>query len=281
MHNRAKTDNLSRSDALNAPGPQRHIEGFMPTQAGNAHPSPPTPPVRAAGVALFLDIDGVLAPIAATPEGVGPDPRRTAVLERLARKLDGRLAILSGRTLAEIDRIAGTPLAAAAGVHGLERRQDGRTLRVAADPALGDAVQAFRDFARDRPGARVEDKGLATALHYRLAPDHAHAALDLGRDLAAATGLKLQRGDMVVELRTSGADKGAALTAFMQAPPFAGAVPVMLGDDLTDEDAFRAAAALGGYGVLVGPVRETAATRRLADPGQVIDWLEAVAEADG
>ncbi|MBX3477015.1 MAG: trehalose-phosphatase [Brevundimonas sp.] len=253
----------------------------MPTQAGNSQPSPPTPPVRAAGVALFLDIDGVLAPIAATPEGVGPDPRRTAVLERLARKLDGRLAILSGRTLAEIDRIAGTPLAAAAGVHGLERRQDGRTLRVAADPALGDAVQAFRDFARDRPGARVEDKGLATALHYRLAPDHAHAALDLARDLADASGLSLQRGDMVVELRTPGADKGAALTAFMQSPPFAGAVPVMLGDDLTDEDAFRAAAALGGYGVLVGPARETAATRRLADQGQVLDWLEAVAEADG
>ena len=84
---------------------------------------------------------------------------------------------------------------------------------------------------------------------------------------------------MVVELRTPGADKGEALTAFMAQPPFQGATPVMLGDDLTDEDGFRAAAALGGHGVLVGPPRATAATWRLPDQGQVLDWLDALAEA--
>lgn len=258
--------------------PQADIEGLMPTPAGHADLLPP-PPLRLDTLALFLDMDGVLAPIVETPEAVVADPRRTTVLKTLGRRLDGRLAILSGRTIAEIDRISDGAVTSVAGVHGLERRQAGEVVRGLADPALGDAVAAFRDFARARPGARVEDKGLSTALHYRLAPDHAHAALDLAEDLAAATGLTLQRGDMVAELRTPGADKGAALRAFMEAPPFAGATPVMLGDDLTDEHAFAAAAGLGGHGVLVGPPRPTAATWRLPDQGDVLDWLEALAEA--
>lgn len=250
----------------------------MPTPAGYADLLPP--PLLALGdVALFLDMDGVLAPIEATPEAVTADPRRTAVLVRLGHRLQGRLAILSGRTIAEIDRIADGAVASVAGVHGLERREGGEVRCPVADPALGDAVAAFRDFARARPGARVEDKGLSTALHYRLVPDHAHAALDLALDLAAVTGLTLQRGDMVVELRTPGADKGAALKAFMALAPFQGATPVMLGDDLTDEDAFRAAADLGGYGVLVGPPRPTAASWRLPRQGDVLAWLEALAEA--
>ena len=250
----------------------------MPTPAGYADLLPP--PLLALGdVALFLDMDGVLAPIEATPEAVTADPRRTAVLVRLGHRLQGRLAILSGRTIAEIDRIADGAVASVAGVHGLERREGGEVRRPVADPALGDAVAAFRDFARARPGARVEDKGLSTALHSRLVPDHAHAALDLALDLAAVTGLTLQRGDMVVELRTPGADKGAALKAFMALAPFQGATPVMLGDDLTDEDAFRAAVDLGGCGVLVGPPRPTAASWRLPRQGDVLAWLEALAEA--
>ncbi len=84
---------------------------------------------------------------------------------------------------------------------------------------------------------------------------------------------------MVLELKTPGADKGTAVTAFMQEAPFKGAVPVMLGDDLTDEYGFEAAAALGGYGVLVGPERETAARYRLDDVDAVLTWLEAVAKA--
>jgi trehalose 6-phosphate phosphatase len=90
----------------------------------------------------------------------------------------------------------------------------------------------------------------------------------------------LQPGKLVVELKTPGADKGAALTAFMAEPPFAGAVPVMVGDDLTDEYGFRAAEALGGFGVLVGPRRETAARFGLADVNAVLDWLERLKETE-
>jgi len=189
----------------------------------------------------------------------------------------GRVAILSGRTIAEIDRIADSASASASGVHGLERRRaDGSLDHAAADPSVRDAVVAFERFARDRPGMIVEDKSVSAGLHYRGAPGEAAAAAALARSLAAETGLALQAGNLVVELKTPGTDKGTALKAFMLEPPFAGAVPVMLGDDLTDEDGFRAAADLGGFGVLVGPPRRTAATFGLPDVEAVLTWLDSV-----
>lgn len=240
----------------------------------------PSPPVRADGIALFLDMDGVLAPMAPTPDAVVPLARRTLALKAVERRLAGRVAIVSGRTIAEIDRISGRALAAASGVHGLERRRpDGSIERGAADRGVAHALDAFTHFAATRPGMIVEDKGVSAGLHYRQAPAEARAAEALAKRLQVETGLALQPGHMVLELKTPGADKGTAVAAFMREPPFSGAVPVMLGDDLTDEYGFEAAAALGGYGVLVGPERATAARYRLADVDAVLDWLEAVAEA--
>lgn len=240
----------------------------------------PPPPVRLARPALFLDMDGVLAPLAATPDAVVPHPERTAALRAVAERLDGRVAIISGRTIAEIDRIAEASAASASGVHGLERRRaDGSLHRAEAAPAVRDVVAAFEDFALTRPGIIVEDKAVSAGLHYRGAPAEAGAALALAQDLADQTGLTMQAGNLVVELKTPGTSKGTALTAFMQETPFAGAVPVMLGDDLTDEDGFRAARALGGFGVLVGPPRETAASYGLPDVNAVLAWLNAVEES--
>lgn len=251
----------------------------MPPHDGEFATSLAPPPVRLDRPALFLDMDGVLAPLAATPQAVGPVARRTAVLNALQSRLDGRLAILSGRTLDEIDRISDGAARSASGVHGLERRrEDGSLERAEASPGVRDAVRAFSDFAESRPGVIVEDKGVSAGLHYRLSPDNAAAATDLAERLAQDTGLKLQPGHMVLELKTPGADKGKALTAFMAEPPFSGSVPVMLGDDLTDEHAFEAAEALGGFGVLVGSERPTAARYRLNDVNAVLTWLEAVSE---
>jgi trehalose 6-phosphate phosphatase len=238
----------------------------------------PPPPARWPDAALFLDLDGVLAPLAPRPDDVGPQARRTAVLQALEARLDGRLAIISGRTIDEIDRISGGGVRAVSGVHGLERRDArGFTYRAQAAPGVRTALDAFRAFAATRPGVIVEDKGVSAGLHYRQAPDHAAEAARLAARLAEAAGLTLQPGHMVLELRTPGADKGSALAAFMAEAPFMGATPVMVGDDLTDEYAFRAAEALGGFGVLVGPPRETAARHGLADVPAVLDWLEAVA----
>ena len=252
----------------------------MPSHAGAADLVLPPPPVLAEGIALFLDMDGVLAPMAPTPDAVKPVARRTAVLKALERRLDGRVAIVSGRTLAEIDRIADGALSSASGVHGLERRRsDGSIERGAADAGVTRALDAFQAFAAKRPGMIVEDKGVSAGLHYRQAPDQAGAAETLARELSDETGLVLQPGHMVLELKTPGANKGTAVTAFMAEPPFRGATPVMLGDDVTDEDGFRAAAALGGYGVLVGPERPTAARYRLDGVDAVLGWLESVTEA--
>ncbi|HYD28507.1 trehalose-phosphatase [Brevundimonas sp.] len=240
----------------------------------------PPPPIRLPRPALFLDLDGVLAPLAETPDAVVPHPERTATLRAVADRLDGRVAIVSGRTIAEIDRIAEAAAASASGVHGLERRRaDGSLHRAEAAPAVREAVAAFEDFARTRPGVIVEDKAVSAGLHFRGAQAEADPAMALARRLAERTGLTLQAGNLVVELKTPGTSKGTALTDFMQEPPFAGAVPVMLGDDLTDEDGFRAAAALGGFGVLVGPVRESAARYGLPDVAAVLAWLNAVEES--
>ncbi len=239
----------------------------------------PEPPRRLRRPSLFLDLDGVLAHLAATPDAVVPDAGRTAVLRAVTERLGGRVAIISGRTIAEIDRIAEASVGSASGVHGLERRLAGGEMQ-RAEPAeaVRDAVAAFEDFARTRPGVVVEDKAVAAGLHFRGAPDAASDAEALTRRLADQTGLSLQPGNMVIELKTPGASKGTAVKSFMAEAPFAGGTPVMLGDDLTDEHGFQAAADLGGFGVLVGPPRDTAARYGLHDVEAVLAWLSAVEE---
>ena len=251
----------------------------MPSNVGTLTSCLPPAPVHAsAGLALFLDLDGVLAPLASTPDAVVADPRRTRVLSALDRALDGRLAVISGRTLPEIDRIAGGAAPSAAGVHGLHRRRrDGSTVTTQPSPGVAAAVEAFRTFADAHPGVIVEDKGVSAGLHYRGAPYAEAEAMALAEVWAEQGGLVIQPGKLVVELKTPGADKGTALMAFMAEPAFRGALPVMLGDDLTDEAGFKAAGMLGGYGILVGAPRQTAARYGLEDVESVLTWLEAVA----
>ncbi len=232
-------------------------------------------PLELNRVSLFLDLDGTLAPIVARPEDVRPVPARTALLEALATRLEGRLAVVSGRAIADVDRILGGAVRAVAGVHGLERRDPDGALRVTpTHPALAAVRAELNTFAQGHPGVRIEDKTLSLAIHFRAAPQSAAEARTLARGIADAHGLTLQAGDMVLELRTPGPDKGDAVAAFMAAAPFAGRLPVFVGDDLTDEAGFAAAAGLGGHGVLVGPVRATQASQRLADSAAVLTWLE-------
>ncbi|MHB8285281.1 MAG: trehalose-phosphatase [Caulobacteraceae bacterium] len=225
-------------------------------------------------VSLFLDLDGTLAPIELRPEDVGPTPPRSAMLRRLGEALSGRLAIVSGRSLASIDAILDGAVPAAAGVHGLERRlANGAILRPEPHPGLNAAKAALEHYAATTPGVLVEDKRLAVTVHYRLAQHAGPEALALASRLARELGLRLQTGDMVAELKTPGADKGDALKAFMAEAPFRDGLPVFVGDDVTDEDGFAAARGVGGFGVLVGPPRETVAQYGLNDVPDVLDWL--------
>ncbi|MGA0606276.1 trehalose-phosphatase [Phenylobacterium sp. VNQ135] len=237
---------------------------------------PAPKPLRLRDAALFLDLDGTLAPIAARPQDVRPDARRTRLLETLQRGLDGRLAVVSGRTLADVDRILEGRVSCVAAVHGLVRRDcNGDMHEAPPHPALAETVRRLREFASRDSGLLVEEKGASAALHFRLARAYAGEARALAQRIAAETGLVLQEGDMVEELRTPGPTKGDSIRAFMQASQFQGAVPIFVGDDATDEHGFEAARRLGGYGVLVGPPRETHASFRLPGVDAVIAWLEA------
>jgi trehalose 6-phosphate phosphatase len=225
-------------------------------------------------LALFLDLDGTLAPLAETPDAVLPDRARSDLVSGLVKSLGGRVAILSGRTISEVDRILDAAVPAVAGVHGLERRDgSGNLKQFDPSPALAGARTVLLEFAASRPGLLVEDKGMAVAIHYRKRPSDEDDVVGVAERLAAASGMRLQPGHMVVELVTPGPTKGDALAAFMAEAPFAGSVPFAVGDDQTDEAAFRRADDLGGAGVLVGPERPTAAAYRLAGIDETLGWL--------
>lgn len=235
----------------------------------------PIPLIPLANAALFLDFDGTLAPIVDSPASVKPSPGTIGLLQRLGSALDGRVAIVSGRPIHDIDRLISGVTSCVSGVHGLERRTPGGAVQtVAPHPAVPDAQAVLEALARARPGLILEPKGASVALHYRQAPGAEDAVLEAAGRLAEATGLRLQAGSMVVELRTPGPDKGEAVNAFMREAPFKRAVPIFIGDDLTDEPAFEAASALGGFAILVGERRPSFAQYHLADPGAVICWLE-------
>jgi trehalose 6-phosphate phosphatase len=134
-------------------------------------------------------------------------------------------------------------------------------------------------LASERAGLIVEDKPLGAALHYRQTPEAEAACVELASALAEEHGLHLQPGKMMVEVRTPGGDKGSAIERLMREPDLQGARPIFMGDDVTDEPGFAAAAGLGGAGILVGDERPTAALYRLDGVASALAWLEAAGAA--
>jgi trehalose 6-phosphate phosphatase len=239
---------------------------------------PPPPLSLLDGAALFLDFDGTLVELADAPDAIDVPGELAGLLERLAARLGGRLAIVSGRSLADLDRHVFCRGVAMSGSHGLELRLADGALRPLARPAgLDAALGEIARFAASDARLIVEDKPASVALHFRQVPARGDEVRALMERLACETGFTVQHGKMVAELRPAGADKGDALRALMREPAFAGARPLFMGDDLTDEHAFEAAAELGGAGVLVGAPRDTAARYRLAGVAEVAAWLRAAA----
>lgn len=237
----------------------------------------PAPPATLLdGAALFLDFDGTLVELADTPDSIRVSPGLHHMLDRLRRRLGGRLAIVSGRSLADLDRHLPSSGIAFSGSHGLELKlADGTALPLSVPIGLDDVHKRVRRFAAGTEGLIAEEKPAGIALHYRRAPEEAGRVAHFMEGLARERGFSVQHGNMVSELRPVGATKGDALKAFMTEPAFADARPVFVGDDLTDEHAFAAAAELRGAGILVGPARETAARYRLPSVAAVAEWLGA------
>lgn len=240
---------------------------------GDAVAPPPSINVRVH--ALFLDIDGTLFPIRDRPEHVVEDTDLTVLLQKLNSRMHGAVAALTGRAIADADRILGGALPCVAGLHGLQVRQDGRISAPAQADAALEAARA-EIGARIAAGldAKIEDKGAALALHYRHAPAHGECVRRAADELAAALGLSAIHGKAVSELMPPGVNKGDALARFLAAPPFAGRVPIAIGDDVTDEFAFSAANARGGVSIRVGEASAQSVARfALPNPEAVRAWL--------
>lgn len=233
----------------------------------------PLPPDR--GWALFLDVDGCLLEFADAPDQVVVPLGLRERLHALSQRLDGALALVSGRSLEALDDLFWPLRLPAAGLHGLERRsRSGRIRAPLANQRLRRLCAEAETLAMEHHGAVVENKRAGFALHWRAAPDAAGAMRAFAQDaLSQLGGYRLQYGDQVVELLPAGGDKGAAITAFLDEPPFAGRHPVFAGDDLTDETGFRAVNAVGGTSVLVGDRPDSAAGFALRDPADVRAWL--------
>jgi trehalose 6-phosphate phosphatase len=240
----------------------------------------PPPPIELFdGAALFLDFDGTLVPLEDVPDAVEVDADLHPLLARVRNTLGGRLAIVSGRSVATLRETFGLADFLLAGTHGLEIAVPGELPRAPLRmEAVTHAEEAFHIFAEDKPGLLVERKTLSVGLHFRRAPFWAGACEALAHAVALETGLFVQPGQMLYELRPGGVDKGTAVAQLMETLPMKGGIPLFVGDDVTDEHGFEAAAALGGYGILVGPPRVTAAQYNLEQVGAVRHYLTKCAD---
>jgi trehalose 6-phosphate phosphatase len=243
-----------------------------------------TTPPPSDGWALFLDVDGTLLEIAPTPEAVRVPPGLPELLARLSRRFGGSLAIVSGRCIAEIDQMFHPFRFPAAGIHGIELRDARGELHYAGlrDVDLDWARAELLRFIRHHPGLILEDKGRALALHFRQVPELENEVLAvLGRVLPQLPAeAHLQPGHCVVEIKSAVADKRTAIRRLLEEPPFAGRVPVFVGDDVTDHEGLAYVESAGGHAVFVGPAPRHV-KGWLPDPAAVRAWLGTLADAPG
>jgi trehalose 6-phosphate phosphatase len=247
---------------------------MLPSQPATVSARLPAPPLPRPDLrwALFLDVDGCLLEFADDPQAVVVPSSLRATLQALHDRLDGALALVSGRGLSDLDRLFDHPRWALVGLHGYQLRYgDGQRMR-----AQVHALAARLD------GVQLEDKQHAIALHCRRAPERLPALRSAAETLAAGLpGYELQPGNLVMEFKPAGMDKGRAVMELMQQPRFLGRTPVYLGDDLTDEHAFAEANAAGGLSVRVGAREPSQARFTLSSPAAVHAWLARVRDALG
>ena len=226
-------------------------------------------------------MDGTLLELARTPDAVHVASETLDLVHGVHVITGGALALVTGRSIEDVDRLFGGAPLPIAGQHGLERRNNGGVWTVDESGAEGMEIARRRltDVADAFDGLLMEDKGRSLALHYRAAPQLESYVLDCVRSLGEDLGdeYAIQVGKYVVELRPAGTDKGEAIRAFMEEAPFAGRTPVFIGDDVTDEHGFAVVNDMDGYSVKVGE-GATIAPWRLSDVRAVERWLLSISD---
>ena len=217
-----------------------------------------TPPDLDRTNALFLDLDGTLLEIAATPESVVVPPGLPELLANLGGQLDGALAIVTGRSIGVVDSLLSPFVAIAGGEHGASLRYpDGRLEEIPKGAAVPDTWrEALRAASERWPGVLVEPKPHGVAVHYRLVPERGNDVWRLVRALVPQDHpwFRLIPAREAVEIGPRGASKGHAVEQLMARQPFQGRRPIFVGDDFTDEAGMEAARQFGGEGLRVAEV---------------------------
>ncbi|MEO8307841.1 MAG: trehalose-phosphatase [Pseudomonadota bacterium] len=231
---------------------------------------------------LFLDVDGTLADLQPLPTDVRIDDELIVLLSRVHSHLGGALAIISGRPLADLDRMFAPLNIPMAGIHGFERRcAQGNVHRPTVPRARLDAARdRLEKLAQVHPGLLIEDKGAALAVHFRGAPGAAEIAADAMRQCIRGleSEFELLEGNCVIEIKPAAQNKATAIEAYMKEDPFAGLTPIYIGDDRTDCDGFGAVRRHGGVDISVGEL--VLARWHLEHPKAVRAWLRCFADAE-
>jgi trehalose 6-phosphate phosphatase len=244
---------------------------------------------RASKLWLFLDYDGTLAEFAPTPEHVDPDPDLIELLNRLAGQARLRIAVISGRRLSHVQSLVPVPGVLLAGTYGVELQLPGgeqveRVAYTTVRPVLDSLKPGWEHLLAGGEGFFLEDKGWALALHARFADeDEAEKVLGAAHQMAtrvAASGpFRVLGGHRFLEVGPKLAHKGLTVAYLLESYPWPGALPIYVGDDDKDEEAFGVIQAYAGIAILVSrESRNTGADFRLESPRVVRHWLEGVSE---
>ena len=227
-------------------------------------------------VSLFLDVDGTLLEFKNRPSQVVSSKRVNGLLQDLSAAFSGALALVSGRSIVDLDRVFSPLKLPLIGVHGLEQRcYSGNTVIRGDKNKLISIKNKMSAFAKANYGTLVEDKGASIALHYRRCPRAKNGAFSLVKELLSKNvGLHFVSGKMVYEISTCKTDKGVGISKLLKTYPFSQRIPIFIGDDQTDEAGFDFVNSVGGLSIVVGESSKSLAKYHLPNVGEVISWLE-------